>query len=455
MARVRSNALASMAMLYAGKVSGVLVNLLFIPLYSHELGATQFGIIAVILSLQVLLVMLDLGLSTVVSREVAITAANTAAHLQLVRNAEAALAMFYILLFAGVGAAQGVGLMTQVDPVTAVSSVALFGLMVLQNLYYSTILARRAYSAASVVQLVGNLSRAGATAVVLTAYSATVLSFVVTQVVFALLHAGATRWYCWALLTRDADHQRSATSPGVQLRDALALIRQGKSLALFSVAGAAVMQLDKPIVLYFSSAASVAPYYLAMTICMVPISILAGPVAQYFQPQLLNAVAREEKRAALRIMKWFVLTIVAVTLLPSGMLWLLREMSIELWLGADESHADVAHYVAILLPGVALGALGFLPYSLLLSARDYKFQAYASSLMTAVTLSLAAIAAFFKSIEGVCVVYAAYHAVSTIVSWYRSVLLESTRTLATYGASLTLKIAIPCAGIFLVLRALY
>jgi O-antigen/teichoic acid export membrane protein len=430
-------------MLYAGKVSGVLVTLLFIPLYSRELGATQFGIIAVILSMQALLITLDFGLATQVGRELADSNTSANGHLQMILNAEVALVTLYLALFAAAFAALDMGLLGQTHTDIVLLTLVLFGLMVLQNLYYSAILARRAYSAASMIQLLGNLCRAAATAAMLVAYSATVQVFVVTQMVVALFHAGITRWYCFRQLAQDAELQGRMKRPQIEWMQSVALIRQGKSLVLFSIAGAAVMQLDKPIILYYMSAASVAPYYLAMSVCMVPISILASPVAQYFQPQMINAIAGDDSKYTLRVMQWFTVIIVTATLLPSCIVWLNRDLLIDLWLGTSKNNLEVSNFVGILLPGVVLGAIGFLPYTLLLAKRDYKYQGYASSLMSGLTLTGAAIAASLNAIEWVCLIYAMYHAASTLVSWHRAIQLETTRKLAIVGIEIASAISIP------------
>ena len=175
----------------------------------------------------------------------------------------------------------------------------------------------------------------------------------------------------------------------------------------------------------FTSATEMAPYYLATMLCLTPLSILAGPVAQFFQPRLIRAIASGDTTAAQSVLRPFVTAIVFITFLPSALLWLVREPVISAWLGHSEQVTDVAHYTAILLPGVAIGALGYVPYLILVARQDYRFQARASMAMTALTLVATVLLAHNQSVEGVCWVYTIYHASSTLMSWARCILGQS------------------------------
>lgn len=430
-------AIVNMAMLYAGRTSGVLVAFFFLPLYSRLLGAEQFGMVAVILSLQALLVMMDLGMSTLVSRDIAAGESSPPEILKLIRTAEIGLSGFYFILLIGTAALKSMGGLPGVDLVTALAAVTLFWLLVLQNLYYSAMLARRLYTFASVIQVVGVVVRASATAFILANGHATFSTFIATQLVLAAIHCAVTRQYSMSLLNLRTELALKVSKPN--LADGVSLVKRGRSLVLFSAAGAAVMQLDKPLVTVFVSAASVAPYFLATTLCMLPLSILAGPISQYFQPTLLNEIGRQDSLSARITLRRFTTALLLIIGLPCIIFWFLRMPMIDIWLGHNSENITISRYVAILLPGCALGALGFIPYALLLSKKDFKFQAILSTSLTLLTLSGAAIAAYFQSVEGVCYVYAAYHSVSTLSSWMRAFFLPPTTEAAKYSFLLAAK----------------
>lgn len=429
-------ALSSMAMLYAGKTSGLLVAFIFLPYYSRILGSEQFGVVAIILSLQALLMMLDLGMSTLVSREVAAGESSPAAILKFIRTAELGLTLFYATLLVISICLKLLGLWPSMSVIAVLSCTILFGLLVLQNIYYSAILAHRAYNTASTLQVAGALIRATVTAYILGNISATITTFVITQMILSALHFVITRHYTNYFLQIKPIHRPS-------INEAIELLKRGKSLALFSLAGAAVTQLDKSIISVFMPAAAVSPYFLATTFCMVPISILAGPISQYFQPMLINLMAKGDAIALKHILRNFTFSILLITVMPCLFFWLLREPIVDLWLGKSSINTAIVHYVAILLPGFALGALGFIPYSLLISVKDYKFQASLSATMTSIALIATTISAFLQSVEAVCYIYASYHASSTLLSWLRAMYLAGTREQGRFSFLLAVK----CLGL--------
>lgn len=422
-------------MLYAGKASGVLITLLFIPLYNRQLGPAQFGMAAVLLSLQALLIMLDFGLSTIISRDIASAQMTPKQLWAQVRDAERALLGFYLVLLVASLIVRPLGFFGHLSLVTLVCSIALFGFLVQQNLHYCAILACRAYIRASAVQLAGNLLRAVATALVLVFYSATLEAFVIVQAIFAALQAWGTRLESGGVVRNGAQAEPGA---GGSWASAARLVRRSAALAVFAAAGAAVMQLDKPIISAFMSSTAVGPYFLAMTLSLVPTSVLAGPVTQYFQPRVLGNLHAPASRHAEIAVERFTATLLAATLLPCVLIWVLRVPLITLWLGHQQQTALVAQYAGILLPGVMVGALGYIPYTLLLGAQDYKFQGMLSLTLAAATLAAVVVAALRQSAAGVAVVYACYHTASTTLSWARAVYLTPTRKLAMRSGRLAL-----------------
>lgn len=425
-----------MGMLYAGKTSSVLVAFFFLPFYNRLLGSEQFGVVAVILSLQALLTMMDLGMSTLVSREVAVTSSTGESLFQLIRTAELSLSAFYVILLAGALLENYVNMHSGIGWSVVCGTILLFWILVLQNLYYTTMIARRDYTLASTIQVIGVAIRACATSYVLFFISATLEAFVFTQLASAIIHWQVSRLFC-----KKSIFEKLINSPEIKwpkISDAIGLAKSGGALILFSAAGAAVMQLDKPLISAFVSAASVAPYYLASLLCITPISMLAGPISQYFQPILLREAAQGCSVKIQLVLKRFVVTIFLITGLPSCVLWLYRTPIIDFWTGHTGSTDLISRYVEILLPGLAIGALGFIPYSLLMFAKDFRFQALLSTCMTLITLSLVAFFANEKNIEAICLVYSAYHSLSTIASWVRAMMLPGIKSYALYSAVLAL-----------------
>ena len=409
-----------MAMLYASKLGAILVGLLILPQFNHLLGARQFGVAAVILSVQALLLMLDLGMSTLVGRDVAAHSADRARAARSWRTSSTVLTAFYLVL-TPLAYLFNAALNYPLAPLELLGCLLLFWSLTLQNVGQTVLLAARRFSAASSLQLVGVLARALATWAALHVFSADLGTFITAQALCAVL-----QW--WATHTACSRFFGTLGAPVGGTRDraeqALTMARRGGPLVLFGVAGAAVMQLDKPLVSALVSAVQTAPYYLATVLCLTPLSALAGPVAQFYQPRLIQAIATGDDTAVQVCLKPFTTALVLITFVPSALLWLLREPIVAAWLGAASNSAQVAHYAGILLPGVAVGALGYLPYSMLVARQDFRFQALASAGMTVLTLTAAALFAHHGSVDGVCWVYAGYHCLSTAVSWLRCIHLD-------------------------------
>lgn len=401
-------------MLYVSRSGAVLVGILILPQFTRLLGPEQFGIVAVIFSFQALLLILDLGMSTLLSRDIAASKANGES-LTAWRTAEAVVSGLYVVL-TPVALLLSSFVSTGLSPIQLLMGMLLFWALTLQNIGQAALLAKHHFAAAGSIQFVGVAVRGIATLLALRFIAADLTVFLLSQLVCGTGQAVMTRYWCARVL-------RSTSEKGnrVALAQCLQMTKRGRPLVLFGIAGAAVMQLDKPIVVAFTSAAQIAPYYLATTLCLTPLSLLAGPVAQYFQPRLVRAVAADDDALVQQVLRPFTTAIIAVTMLPSALLWAMREPIAQAWLGNPLLVGDVAKYTAILLPGVALGALGFVPYGILLARQDYRFQAASSAGLTVVTLLATIACANAQSVQGVCWVYASYHAASTLISWARCV----------------------------------
>ena len=288
--------LLNMAMLYGSKLGAILVGLLILPKFNHLLGAQQFGVAAVIMSLQALLLMLDLGMSTLVGRDVAAYSDDRAQAAHSWRTSSTVLTAFYLALTPVASLANAV-FSSPLVPLEVLACMVLFWSLTLQNVGQTALLAARRLGAASTLQLFGVLARALATWAALLLFSADLGTFITAQAVFGLLHWWATDTTCRRLF-------RDVAAPVLSARDhaaqALAMVRRGGPLVLFGIAAGAVMQLDKPLVSALTSAAQTAPYYLATVLSLTPLSTLAGPVAQFYQPRLIQAMTTGDDGAVQR-----------------------------------------------------------------------------------------------------------------------------------------------------------
>ncbi|HEY8975021.1 MAG TPA: hypothetical protein VIN75_12425, partial [Burkholderiaceae bacterium] len=183
-----------LATLYCGRLGTALVGILLLPWFSRLMGPQQFGVVAIILSTQSLLVALDLGLSIVLGRDLAGLAAGD---LPLGRAMFAHAERTLLRLYAGLLVLALVASRFMAVPLAAPDLVAvavLFGAVVHQNLGQVALLARQDYAWVGLNQLIGVLLRNAFTLACLSMLAPSLTVFVASQALGACVHALVTRW---------------------------------------------------------------------------------------------------------------------------------------------------------------------------------------------------------------------------------------------------------------------
>jgi O-antigen/teichoic acid export membrane protein len=432
---------------FAGRMGGILVNLVFLPIYRHLLTPWDFGAVSLILSLQALLMVLDLGLSTLIGRDFAAAKGSPQAELEASKawmRGEGILLAAYIGAFlvglatSEVVSVAGYKVPWHLLPLVIITVCFLF-LLVLQNLALNVLIGAQRYRVASTSQVLGSLIRAGATVIVLMHLGSNLRWFLITQSAVSLLHLFATKYLC-----REAIRGTSPTDPEIwNFREIKMLLRRCRPLILFGVAGAAAMQLDKPIISAGMSVAALGPYFLAGTYAMTPIAVVVGPFAQYFQPRIATAMARGNVEEVETAMRQFVLLGVTSLIVTTAVLWLFRTDWIMLWLHQSQSEVETADLVKVLLPAAAIGSLGYFPSLLLVGTQDFRFIATLAATITIVLLTCVAFAAVRAQLTEVTYAYLGYHFASTAGLFIRSLVLKDTAIVSRIALVTIAKLVIP------------
>lgn len=404
-----------LGMLYFSKSGAVVVNLLILPQLQNLMSPEDFGLVAVFLTVQALMLVLDLGLSLIVGRDVAIAKITSGRALRTWRTAELVLSATYVPFLIGCSVFAGLNLLP-FDLRSLAFAIATFWLLTLQNVGYSALIARRDFATAAGILVTGTVLRGVLSLIALMMIVPRLEVFLAVQAGCSLVQYVVTKVRCEYVLGRPVP-RRARRWPGITALTAL--LWRARSLAVFGMAGALVLQGDKLIISAFNTPSVMAPYYLATTLCLVPISSLAGPIASYFQPSALRAIAYPSEAEAVRQLRRMLSALALVTVLPTAILWLLRGPIIDLWLVNSSSSGLVTEYTAILLPGVCIGAFGFVPYIALLGRSDFSFQARMSGTTTLITLAMTTLMAYHGNITAICWVYSVYHASSTLICWFR------------------------------------
>jgi O-antigen/teichoic acid export membrane protein len=314
---------------------------------------------------------------------------------------------------------------SDLPPQQVILCVVLFWALTIQNVGQAALFAKKKFALAGGIQIVGVLFRAALTLVALTYFGATLENFFLVQATAAAGQMLVTSRFCESILSFKG-LERDTRVVRRRLSD---LLWRGRPLVLLGISGAAVLQLDKVIIPLFLSTAELTPYFLASALCFTPISVLAGPINQYFFPGIVNSINQKKSEETLQKLKQLILAIFLGVAVPSAILWLGRDAIVNAWLHHQPVAAEVVKYVEVLLPGVALGALGYVPYNILIALEDYKMQAFMSASITLATLSATVLAASSGNVLAICWIYALYHSLSAVASWVRaSYLIEASAT---------------------------
>ena len=401
-------------LLYVGKSGSVIVGIFVLPLYQKIMGPSSFGVVALLLSIQAFLLMVDLGAATVVGRNLAANS-DRLISARTMFAAQMNLHLFYILLLGSFIVLSLAGILS-FSLVDGFLAVVFFWAVTIQNVSQSALLAMRKYALAGGLQAAGILFRSIVTLVCLLYISSDVRTFLVLQAVTAVLHMLVTDRMCYWLL----GGAQALTDKSEIVNSMRKVFKQGFPLILFGLSGALVMQADKVIISSYNTPSELSPYYLATVLCLTPISVLAAPVSQYFHPKIVRAVVSSDGYSLSRNVRVMGVALIAVVVVPSCILWVYSQEIVKLWLLGQDNAGVVSRYVDILLPGVAIGAFGFIPYSILVANEDYKFQAFMSVMLTVFTLAATLYFSYIGDVVGVCYAYAAYHIFSFLFSWLRS-----------------------------------
>lgn len=409
--------LADVLSLFAGRIGGILVTLFFIPQYSRLLGAEDFGGVAVILSLQAFFLMSDLGLATLISRDTAVARDNPPAlhsATWMRRRAEA------VLLAVASAVALTAVLLPLVWPVWSVEGgfrVALVGYLVATlvatNIVQLSLNAVGLYRLGAAIAIAGAVTRGIATILVLRA-TPSVSAFLQAQLVVAIIHFA---------VARSALERRAMPGPRAEkvfdLEAIRQLARRCAPLVLYTLGGAAAVNLDKTIISAFISLKVAGTYFLATTYALVPVGILSGPINSYFAPKVAHAHHAGDHAAEYRLSLMFQLALMCFVVGPSLSLAFQMSDWLMLWLHNAAQVEQIVAVAPILLAGGALSATGYYPTSYLIAAEDNEYLARLSMAAAIGVLIAAPVFAAQSDLRGVAWSYFAFYAIGFAGLWWR------------------------------------
>lgn len=366
MVSVKKNIVAN----FTGSLWSALMGLAFVPFYIRLMGVESYGIVGVLVSLQGMLAILDLGLSQTMSREMAMLAvdransrkmADTARTLEILYWAIALGVAALIVLLSGFLAyhwlnprhlsrnslMQALWIMALVIGLRWPVAIYTGGLNGLQ----------RQVVVNKLLAVFSTLQGAGALAV-LHYVAPTIQAFFVWQAIVALLQVAALRAALWRCLDSGSGRFSKAVLHGIW--------RFAAGMTGTSLVATILTQTDKILLSKMLPLAAFGYYTFATTVAGVVFRII-GPVFTAYYPRLTELVSKNELRELTDAYHQGS-QLMAVTVLPvTFLLAFFSKTILELWTHNPDIVAHSFLLVSLLVAGNALNGLMHVPYALQLA----------------------------------------------------------------------------------------
>ncbi|EKF9738240.1 lipopolysaccharide biosynthesis protein [Vibrio cholerae] len=405
--------------IFSAKLGSIIVSVVFLPIFNKIFGAEDFGIITLIISLQTLLITLDLGMSILTGRDSAYETRDK--FYNTLKSAERLICFSYLIITIFSVACTFIAYDFELS-VKTLFACLLFLSLTLQNIYYSSLNGRQKYVTNAIFQLVGSFSRAIITLAVVFYIETSVTAFLLAQCVVSLLNLAFIR------LKLGKIYPEFNSKLDVSFRQLKDIAKRGKELMLYGMAGAAIMQLDKSLISITNGPEELGPYFLAFSFCMLPISALATPIVQFFQPKLFHYYSEGDKLGFGKNCKHFAFALVCLVIIPSLGAYVYSDEIVKFWLGNVENKSFVSDYVQLMMPGMIFASFGYIPVSLLLMVQDYRFQAILAWLSCFVVLLFVSLFSYFGKMQYICILYSLYFILTTVACWIRAMNIDEIKS---------------------------
>jgi O-antigen/teichoic acid export membrane protein len=367
-ANVRRNIIAN----FAAKAWSALMTLAFLPLYVQFLGIEAYGLIGVYVSLVALLAVLDLGLSTTITRELARLSAVPDTQ-QEARD----LTRTFELVYWAVGVLIGCAVAALAPVIarhwlnveslrveTVEQSATIMGLaLALQwplSLYNGGLMGLQRQVLMNVVRAGAATLQGGGAVLILWLVSPTILAYFSWQIIVGALQTTVIAVCLWKSLP-EAGHRAA-----FRKRLLVSNWRFAGGMTALAVLVAVLTQSDKFILSKVLSLETFGYYSLATAIATA-LSYIANPIYSALFPRFSQAIGRGDEAEISRVYHKGCQLMTATVVPVAIVLALFSEELLTVWLG-DAVTVGKTHLLAsLLVAGAMLNSMVILPYALQLA----------------------------------------------------------------------------------------
>ena len=387
------------------KLGGMIATILFLPEYQRLLGEKIFGLVAIILSIQAFALVVDFGFSTLINRSASVDS-KSKSYCSWISTQELLAAFYFLVLLV----ATIIGGIKEWNIILIIYSVLLIYSLVSHNISSFYLLGKTKIAFSSLSLLLSAIARA----------FCGLLGIIYIGGIEGSLLGQFFASFTVMIFVNLTIYLSNSLGASVN-RNYLDILKQSKILLFVGVFGAAVTQLDKPIIGFYISIESVSAYFLAMTLCSLPLAVFGTPIFQFFQPLITRAYHENDFRAIINISKTFFTYISFVFICCVFGYELLSEWFIFYWLGDMGIALAVKGYSDIMIYAYLIAMFGYWGFMFMNASEDYQFQSIMSAVLSVLTLSLVTYFSALDEILSVIYVYVTYHLLSMIVGNLRGI----------------------------------
>ncbi|MDP6095808.1 MAG: oligosaccharide flippase family protein [Gammaproteobacteria bacterium] len=365
-----------------GSASTAFLSFAFVPFYIHFMGIESFGLVGFFITMQAVFLLLDMGLSATVSRELARLSVMPGSE-QEMRNSVRTLELVYAALAAVVvtvviGVAPWISEKwldaSQMPPETIHQSIVLMAIVIAvrlpTGLYYGGLQGLQRQILLNSVRVLIGVVQSGGVVLVLWLVSPTVEAFFIWQAIAAGLGVILLAWSMWHCLP-------GGERARFQIDWFRNVWRFAASMSLISAASVILLQTDKIILSKMLTLENFAYYALASSVAMGLYNVIS-PVFAALYPRFTQLVTSE---ADVEVRDLFHKSCQLMTVLTMPLALVIAafsESALQIWTHNGVLAGHSAPILSLLIIGTAMNGMMNVPYALVLAHGWTKLSLYSS-----------------------------------------------------------------------------
>ncbi len=348
-----------------------LLSIVMVPLYIKYLGTESYGLIGFFVTTQILLQLLDLGLSSTLNREVA--RCSTAGDMQEARNLLHTLAVVYwamapviaIIVFLVAPLLAKYWLQPEHLPQsTVINAIMLMGLSIAcrwpSGLYGGALMGLQKIALlSSFGSIVATISSLGAICI-LAFVSPTIEAFFIWQASVGFVSVIVLRFITWREMNHGDRHSQFS------LESLRRIWRFSAGMSAIAIAAAVLMQIDKVLLSRLLSLEDFGKYCLAWVIAN-GLYVLLIPIFNVIYPRFTTLVAKGDTEVLMGLYRLVTRLLTSILFPLAVLVGVFAEDILYLWTRNESLAMEVAPIARLLLIGSAINGVMIFPYALQLA----------------------------------------------------------------------------------------